>query len=88
MPDPIELQPGDGALLCSDGVWELLDDVTLAELHRSSDTLESWRDKLKALIEKSMPAGHDNFSAVLVRVSDPEDEPDSSEELSTVRPLI
>jgi serine/threonine protein phosphatase PrpC len=85
---PIELQPGDGALLCSDGVWELLDDTTLAELHRSSETLEIWRDKLKALIESSMPAGHDNFSAVMVKVFPLDDEHDSSEELSTVRPLI
>ena len=86
---PIDLQPGDGALLCSDGVWELLDDVTLGELHRTSETLEIWRDRLQGLVQKSMPAGHDNFSAVLIRALAQDDaEPDPSEELSTVRPMI
>lgn len=84
---PIDLQPGDAALLCSDGVWELLDDETLVELDHTSDTLETWRDRLQSLVQKSMPAGHDNFSAVLIRVS-LHDEDGPPEELSTVMPLI
>ncbi len=63
----IELQPGDGAMLCSDGVWELLDEDTLAELALSSKTLEEWRDRLQSMVKNSMPSGHDNFSAILVR---------------------
>jgi serine/threonine protein phosphatase PrpC len=85
---PVELQSGDGALLCSDGVWELLDDATLAELHCTSPTVEIWRDRLRALVESSMPPGHDNFSAVLVRVFFSDDDHEVGEELSTVRPII
>ena len=62
--------------------------AVLAELHKNCETLESWRDQLSTLIEKSMPAGHDNYSAVFVNVSAPDKELDSDEELSTVRPLI
>ena len=87
-PAPIDLQPGDGALLCSDGVWELLDDAALAELHRTSETLDIWRDRLQALVQSSMPVGHDNFSAVMVRVFAAEEGADSGYELSTVRPMI
>ncbi len=65
---PIQLQPGDGAMLCSDGVWELLDEATLAELAMISETLEEWRNRLQSLVKTSMPPGHDNFSAILVKV--------------------
>lgn len=88
MQTPLALQSGDGALLCSDGVWELIEDSVLAELHRTSGTLEIWKDQLSSLIEKSMPAGHDNFSAILVNVLSSENDLDSAEELSTVMPMI
>ena len=84
---PVDLQPGDAALLCSDGVWELLEDALLCELNRSSETLEIWRDRLQAQVQASAPPGHDNFSAMLVRVLSYETH-DLDEELSTVRPLI
>lgn len=64
---PIALQPGDGVLLCSDGVWELLEDVRLGELHAGSANVQAWRDRLIDAVQACMPAGHDNYSAFLVR---------------------
>lgn len=65
--EPVPLQPGDGVLLCSDGVWELLQDIELGELHASSTNAQDWRDRLEAAVRASMPAGHDNYSAFLLR---------------------
>jgi serine/threonine protein phosphatase PrpC len=66
--DPaVVLEPGDGLLLCSDGVWELLEDSELAELHASSNTVELWRDRLASAVEARMPATHDNYSAFVLR---------------------
>ncbi len=65
--EPIALRPGDGLLLCSDGVWELLQDAQLGELHASSGNVETWRDRLSDAVQACMPAGHDNFSAYVLR---------------------
>ncbi len=66
-PAPVALQDGDGILLCSDGVWELIDEPTLARLHAMSATVSDWRDVLVAAVRGRMAPGHDNFSALLVR---------------------
>lgn len=65
--EPVALEPGDGVLLCSDGVWELLDEERLGELHASCADVETWRDRLAEAVQERMPAGHDNFSAYLLR---------------------
>ena len=65
--NPIALLPGDGILLCSDGVWELIDDATLGKLHAMSAAVALWRDHLVAAVRGRMAPGHDNFSALLVR---------------------
>lgn len=83
---PIDLQTGDAVLLCSDGVWELIDDEALCELNQASETLEIWRDRLQQHVRASMPADHDNFSAILIRVL-ADDAQESSEDLNTVVPL-
>jgi serine/threonine protein phosphatase PrpC len=85
---PIDLQPGDAAMLCSDGVWELLEDATLVELASTSASLDDWRDRLQSLVKSSMPSGHDNFSAILIKAYMPDKNQDSGRELNTVRPLI
>lgn len=87
---PIDMLPGDAVLLCSDGVWELLEDTLLCELNRTSETLEIWHDRLQAQIQTTMPPGHDNFSALLVRVlSDETDQMDEAdEEQCTVMPFL
>lgn len=84
---PIELLPGDGALLCSDGVWELLDDDVLGQLHAASANVEDWRERLLAAVRQSMPAGHDNFSAVLLRCLPGDLTEDDEDELRTVQPV-
>ncbi len=65
--EPIALQPGDGLLLCSDGVWELLEDAQLAQLHADSSNVQVWRDALQTAVQACMPSGHDNFSAFVLR---------------------
>lgn len=83
---PLKLHPGDGALLCSDGVWELLDDARLGQMHATSATVEIWRDQVIAGVRACMPAAHDNFSAILVRCA-PWDRHGEDDELQTVQPL-
>jgi serine/threonine protein phosphatase PrpC len=83
----IELQSGDGALLCSDGVWELLDDAVLGHLHATSATVEDWRDRLVNTIRECMPPGHDNFSAVMLRCL-AADLVTDEDELRTVQPVV
>lgn len=65
--EAITLNEGDGLLLCSDGVWELIDEATLGYLHSKSATVEEWRDLLLSAVRGRMAPGHDNFSALVVR---------------------
>ena len=65
--EPISLQPGDGVLLCSDGVWELLADARIGELHADSTDVDTWRDRIVEAVRTGMPADHDNFSAFVLR---------------------
>jgi serine/threonine protein phosphatase PrpC len=84
---PIELHPGDGVLLCSDGVWELLEDNVLGQLHASSATVEDWSQRLLERVRACMPAGHDNFSAVMMRCLVSSAAEDEEDDLRTVQPL-
>ena len=65
----IELALGDGVMLCSDGVWEVVDDATLGRLHAMSATVSQWRDHIVAAVRGRMAPGHDNFSALVIRCS-------------------
>lgn len=65
----IDLTSGDGVLLCSDGVWEVVDELTLGRLHAMSATVGEWRDHIVAAVRGRMAPGHDNFSALVVRCS-------------------
>jgi protein phosphatase len=62
-----ELQPGDLVLLCSDGLSDMLDDASIAQVLQMHESLPA---AAAALIEAANDAGgRDNISVVLVRVS-------------------
>ena len=64
-----DVLPGDTYLLCSDGLSDMLDDESIAQLLMSSETLPEMG---AALVEAANEAGgKDNISVVLARVRGP-----------------
>ncbi len=62
-----DVQQGDTFLLCSDGLSDMLDDTTIAQVLQTHDSLET---SSRALIDAANDAGgKDNISVILVRAS-------------------
>ena len=68
---PVELLDGDVFLLCSDGWWEGLDALLLAELLAQSHSPDEWLDHMQHHIEGRRVARQDNFSAIAVWIGSP-----------------
>lgn len=66
---PLALESGDVFLLCSDGFWDYVEEADMLQTLHSSPTAEAWLGAMEAvLLERALP-GHDNYTAVGVRVS-------------------
>jgi serine/threonine protein phosphatase PrpC len=63
----------DAFLLCSDGLWEYVDEAYMTETLSEAATPDAWLGALAARVNASAPATHDNFSALAVWIVDPED---------------
>ena len=70
---PVELEPGDVVLLCSDGFWSPLNDEEMAKL----SSVPSLADRLEELIDLAVyrdAVRADNTTAVVARIGDAEEE--------------
>jgi serine/threonine protein phosphatase PrpC len=72
---PWILKPGDVFLLCTDGLWEYVDEAEMsASLTRARDP-SAWLASLEQLVLRNALAarkpGHDNFSGVAVWIGQP-----------------
>lgn len=72
---PWSLRSGDVFMLCTDGLWEFINEAEMcASLNRSRDPA-SWLNQLEQLVlHHAAAAGkteHDNFSAITVWVGEP-----------------
>ena len=74
-PEPVA--PGDAFLLCTDGLWEYVDDATLERLLAAAEAPRDWLDAIGTAVARaaSHKSQHDNFSALAVWV-DAGPEPD------------
>ena len=65
---PLSIVPGDRLLLCSDGIWSVLDDDALATTIATHEPTVAAR----RLVEMALAAGtHDDSTAVVVRADEP-----------------
>lgn len=62
----LEVQPGDKVLLCSDGVWRMIDDAEIGAILRATTSLEMGCSTLIEAAEQA--GGHDNETVVLLAV--------------------
>lgn len=62
------VQPGDVFLLCTDGLWEYVEDATLEYTLAAAGSARAWLDTLSALVLQaaSHKTSHDNFTALVV----------------------
>ena len=68
LPEPLELEPGDQVLLCTDGLTEVVDDERIAAVLASQADGD---DACSALIAAAnQGGGPDNVTVVLLRVAD------------------
>ena len=68
LPEPLELEPGDQVLLCSDGLTEVVDDEPIAAVLASQADGD---DACRALIAAAnQGGGPDNVTVVLLRAAD------------------
>lgn len=64
----LDVQPGDVFLLCTDGLWEYVDDAVLERTLGTAANPGAWLGDLAAQVRQaaSHKASHDNFSALTV----------------------
>lgn len=62
------LMPGDGFLLCSDGLWEYLHDGEILIDYLKSDSAKEWAEQLLLRVIARQESGTDNLSLVTVIV--------------------
>jgi len=67
-PDAWLIAPGDVFLLCTDGLWEYVDEATLQDTLMQSADPRAWLNTLEALVLRNAAhkPNHDNFSALTV----------------------
>lgn len=66
--EALPLSRGDAALLCSDGVWELLEDDEIATRICGERDATDLASELVGTISARMTPDHDNFSGVVIRI--------------------
>ena len=63
--EPLPLKPGMSFLLCSDGLWELIEEKAMCALLKSSSSPEEWLNKMEEHIrEAGRDRNMDNYSAI------------------------
>jgi serine/threonine protein phosphatase PrpC len=71
------IEPNDAFLLCTDGLWEHVDETAMQDLLSRSSTAQAWTKALASEVERNTAAmpRHDNYTALAVWVRSARDMP-------------
>jgi serine/threonine protein phosphatase PrpC len=67
------MRDGDVFMLCTDGLWEYVEEATMERLLAGSTTAESWIAALETEVLAHAKRDHDNYTAMAVWVGSPAD---------------
>ncbi|HEX8615267.1 MAG TPA: PP2C family serine/threonine-protein phosphatase [Telluria sp.] len=67
---PFSMRDGDIFLLCTDGLWEYIDEAQMEQLLRLSQSPQTWLRQLESEVLEHGQAGHDNYSALVIACSE------------------
>jgi PPM family protein phosphatase len=62
--EPMDIEPGDVLLLCSDGIWEPLGDTTIERLLLRAASPKSWLQQMDESVKANAKPDHDNYTAL------------------------
>lgn len=62
--EPMDIEPGDVLLLCSDGIWEPLGDNTIERLLLRAASPKSWLQQIDESVKANAKPDHDNYTAL------------------------
>lgn len=68
---PERIVDGDVYMLCSDGLWEYVEEAEMEDSLRRSESAQGWLDALERGVLSRARHGHDNYSAIAVWIGDP-----------------
>lgn len=67
--EPAEVRPGDAFLLCSDGLWELVEDAEMEAALAAADAPDAWLAAMEQHVLARASGHHDNYTALAVFVT-------------------
>lgn len=68
---PERIVDGDVYMLCSDGLWEYVEEAEMEDSLRRSESAQGWLEALERGVLGRARRGHDNYSAIAVWIGDP-----------------
>lgn len=67
--DPVQLRDGDTVLICSDGLYRVIDTEWLCDIFNACETGEECVSVITQIIEEKNMPNQDNYTYIIIRVS-------------------
>jgi serine/threonine protein phosphatase PrpC len=68
---PLAVRDGDAFLLCSDGLWEYVEEPVMAQTLGECGSPREWLDAMEQELLRRCKSGHDNYSGLAIWLGDP-----------------
>lgn len=67
----LSVQEGDAFLICSDGVWEGMNETEMESALLNAQSVEEWLNTMEATVERIAKPSQDNYTAIAIWVGSP-----------------